>query len=263
MQQRSKPDGGFRDLLYDLYFGSCFPLCGRFTLRTPASEWAQLFLPEMQLDLAELQQPPRYNIAPTQSVPCVLREQTGAPRDIQKLRWGLIPKWADDRSIGNRMINARGETVETKPSFRQAFRSRRCLVPADGFYEWKKVDGGKQPYLIEPAEGGVMALAGLWEENQKVAEGGRPVRSFTIITTEANALMSRLHDRMPVILEAKDFDRWLDPAYQDLTSLKAMLAPADDESLRMMPVSKHVNSPKNDDPRCIEPVAADWTRGWK
>jgi putative SOS response-associated peptidase YedK len=153
------------------------------------------------------------------------------------------------------MINARGETVDSKPSFRQAFRSRRCLVPADGFYEWQKVDGSKQPYLIEPAEEGVMAMAGLWEENQKVSEGDQPIRSFTIITTNANAFMSRLHDRMPVILQPKDFDRWLDPGYQDLPALKALLAPAKDESLRMTPVSRHVNSPKNDDPRCVEPVS--------
>ncbi len=201
-----------------------------------------------------MEEPPRYNIAPTQSVACVLRPSPGQARMISKMRWGLVPSWADDLSIGNRMINARGETVDSKPSFRRAFASCRCLIPADGFYEWKKVDRGKQPFLIEPAAGGVLAMAGLWEENRKVTDDGTPVRTFTIITTSANQMMSSLHDRMPVILNENDFDRWLDPGFRDTQALKQLLVPAADDLLRMTAVSKRVNSPRHDDMECVAPV---------
>jgi len=230
-------------------------MCGRFTLRTPVGEWAQLFLPDMQPDQISIEQRPRYNIAPTQGAICVLQRATGQPRVLENLRWGLVPGWADDLSIGNRMINARGETVDSKPSFRRSFASRRCLVPADGFYEWKKLDGGKQPFLIEPATGGVMAMAGLWEENSKVAEDGTPVRTFTIITTSANKMMSQLHDRMPVLLNVDDFDRWLDPGYRDVDELKQLLVPVADDALHMTAVSRHVNSPRNDDAECVAPIS--------
>ncbi len=153
------------------------------------------------------------------------------------------------------MINARGETVDSKPSFRRAFASRRCLIPADGFFEWKKVDGGKQPYLIEPAAGGILAMAGIWEENSKIAEDDTPIHTFTIITTSANKLMSQLHDRMPVLLDANDFERWLDPGFRDVQQLKQLLVPAADDLLRMTAVSKRVNSPRNDDIECVTPVA--------
>ena len=197
---------------------------------------------------------PRYNIAPTQQVACVLRESTGEPRKVERLRWGLVPPWAKELAIGNRMINARGETVDSKPSFRNAFKSRRCLIPADGFFEWQKVDGGKQPFLIESAAGGVFALAGLWEENQKVATLDQPVRSFTIITTVANRMMSQLHDRMPVLLDPEDFDRWLDPGYRDSEALKELLVPVADDQLRMTAVSRRVNSPRYDDAECVKPI---------
>lgn len=230
------------------------PLCGRFTLRTPVAEWAQLFLPDMEPDQIATEEPPRYNVAPSQDVLCVLREATGQPRVLQKLRWGLVPSWADELSIGNRMINARGETVDSKPSFRNAFASHRCLIPADGFYEWKKTDDGKQPFLIEPREGRMIAMAGLWEENRKVSEDGTPIRTVTIITTSANEPMSELHDRMPVLLESEHFDRWLDPGFRDTEKLKQLLAPAADDRLKMTPVSRRVNSPKHDDAQCVEPV---------
>ena len=208
----------------------------------------------MRPDQISIDLQPRYNVAPTQMVPCVLRRGTGQPRSIETLRWGLVPSWSDDLSIGNRMINARGETVDSKPSFRRAFAGHRCLIPADGFYEWKKVDGGKQPYLIEPAAKGMLAMAGLWEENSKVSEDGTPIRTFTIITTSANQLMSKLHDRMPVLLDPNDFDRWLDPGFRDVQELKQLLVPAADDLLTMTAVSRRVNSPRHDDIECVVPV---------
>lgn len=229
-------------------------MCGRFTLRTPVAEWAQLFLPDLRPDEISLEDPPRYNIAPTQVVACILRKATGQPRTLEHLRWGLVPSWADDLSIGNRMINARGETVDSKPSFRRAFASRRCLIPTDGFYEWKKVDGGKQPYLIEPVAGKMLAMAGLWEENRKIVVDDTPICTFTIITTSANKEMSQLHDRMPVLLDANDMERWMDPGYRNVEELKQLLVPAVDDSLQMTAVSRHVNSPRNDDIECVTPV---------
>ena len=229
-------------------------MCGRFTLRTPASQWAQLFLPQLAPELSPADQPPRFNIAPTQSIDCVLQEQAGQLRSVVQMRWGLVPSWADDRAIGNRMINARGETVESKPSFRKAFARRRCLIPADGYYEWKKVDDGKQPYLIERSDGGMLAMAGLWEENRKVADDGQPLRTCTVITTSANPTTSSLHDRMPVFLETSDHDRWLDPGFHEVDALKALLSPAPSDRLKLTAVSRHVNSPRNDDPACVVPV---------
>jgi putative SOS response-associated peptidase YedK len=170
------------------------------------------------------------------------------------MRWGLVPPWADDLAIGNRMINARGETVDQKPSFRKAFASRRCLIPADGYFEWQKTADGKQPYLIELADGGVFAMAGLWEENRKVAGDAAPLLTCTVITTEANQMTGKVHDRMPVILEPEQYDRWLDPGFRDAEALKEMLDPAAEDLLRMTPVSRHVNNPRNDDAECAQPL---------
>jgi putative SOS response-associated peptidase YedK len=155
------------------------------------------------------------------------------------------------------MINARGETVDSKPSFRRAFASRRCLIPTDGYYEWKKVAGGKQPYLIEPNDGGILAMAGLWEENCRIAEDGTPIRTCTIITTDANQTTSKVHNRMPVILSLRDHEQWLDPGFRDTETLKALLAPAPEDLLQMTPVSRYVNSPKNDDEQCVAAVDLD------
>ena len=213
-----------------------------------------MFLPNMRPDAYPFDDPPRYNIAPTQPIACVMREETGADRTTAKARWGLVPAWAKDLAIGNRMINARGETVDSKPSFRSAFSARRCLIPADGYFEWKKTADGKQPYLIQRADGGLLAMAGLWEENRKIAEDGTAIRSCTIITTSSNPTTSAVHDRMPVLLSEADFDRWLDPGFRDTARLKALLVPADDDLLQMTPVSRRVNSPKHDDAGCIEPV---------
>lgn len=232
----------------------CCLLCGRFTLRTPPAQWCQLFLPEMSPDELPIDSAPRYNIAPTQAIACVFRPGTGQSRTAANFRWGLVPPWADDLSIGNRMINARAETVDSKPSFRKALAARRCLIPADGYYEWKKVADGKQPYLIERKDGGMLAMAGLWEVNRKIADDGSAIQSCTIITTTANGLTEEIHDRMPVLLDAADYDQWLDPGFRDTEKMKALLAPAPDDWLQLTPVSRRVNSPKHDDPDCVEPI---------
>ena len=194
---------------------------------------------------------PRYNIAPTQRIDAVMQLPGQTPTPT-KLRWGLLPPWAKERSIGNRMINARGETVDSKPSFRKAFTHRRCLIPTDGYYEWKKVDDGKQPFLIHRPDNGAMAMAGLWEENNRIDPDGETIRTCTIITTGANATTKSIHDRMPVFIHPSDFDRWLDPNFHDAGELKSLLNPAPDDHLAIDAVSRRVNSPKNDDAGCVE-----------
>lgn len=220
-------------------------MCGRYTLTVSGDALAESFeLPE----IPELS--PRYNIAPTQEVPAVRVEQEGGPRRLTPLRWGLIPFWADDPSIGNRMINARAETVTEKPSFRTSFKKRRCLVVADGFYEWKKAEGGaKQPYYIRLEDGEPFAFAGLWDRWQRE---GEEIHSFTILTTQPNDLVKPLHNRMPVILPREAYDLWLDPGVSDADRLLPLLAPYDPEAMEAYPVSRYVNSPANDSPRCIE-----------
>ena len=167
-------------------------MCGRYTLKTPVEKLAE----EFGFDDSSVELPPNYNVAPTQGVAAVLEED--GRRRLEVLRWGLIPPWADDPQIGSRMINARAETAPEKPSFRRAFRERRCLIPADGFYEWKRMNGGKQPYYIHMKEGRPFAFAGLWESWKEA--GGPEIRSCTILTTKPNALAGEIHDRMPVIL---------------------------------------------------------------
>jgi len=222
-------------------------MCGRYTLSAKGDELGLLF------DLQEVPELPlRYNIAPTQEAAVVRVERPGEPRRLGLLRWGLIPYWAEDAKIGNRMINARSEGVAEKPAFRWSFRKQRCLIPTDGFYEWTKVVGGKQPYLIRRKDGKPFAFAGLWARWQDAEKG--PLDSFTILTTEANELIRPLHDRMPVILEPKDFDLWLDPAMEDRDRLQPLLVPADPGAMETFPVSRAVNSPANDAPGCIEPL---------
>ena len=156
------------------------------------------------------------------------------------------------------MINARSETLDTKPSFRKAFATRRCLIPSDGYYEWRKVSDGKQPYLIEP-KSGLFAMAGLWEENTKLAIDGDPIRTTTIITTEANETTSDVHHRMPVLLDESNFEVWLDPSFRDLDALKNLLVPAPNDRLKLTAVSRHVNRASNDDPACVEPAPTQST----
>lgn len=219
-------------------------MCGRFTLTRAADVVAELFELEDVPVLA-----PRYNIAPTQSVAAVRVPKDQPRRELSMLHWGLIPSWAKDREIGSRMINARAETVMEKPSFRNAFKSRRCLIVADGFYEWKKLADGKQPHLIRFRDGRPFAFAGLWEHWEDPESG--PVDSCTIITTEPNRLMSTLHNRMPVILPTSAYERWLDPGIKGDDKLAALLVPCGDQDLEAYPVGRQVNNPKNDVPACV------------
>ncbi|MHC5112818.1 MAG: SOS response-associated peptidase [Planctomycetota bacterium] len=220
-------------------------MCGRYALMSSVELLVELF---GLTDAPALV--PRYNIAPTQLAP-VVRLVGGDRRSLEMLKWGLIPSWATEPGIGSRMINARSETAATKPSFRDAMRHRRCLVPADGFYEWMKTESGKQPYWIHPRDGRPQMMAGLWEKWW--GRDGEAVESFTILTTEANELLRPLHDRMPVFLEGDDLDHWLDPA-AETAGLQPMLRPLDPAKLEVTPVSKHVNNARHDDPGCVEPV---------
>jgi putative SOS response-associated peptidase YedK len=221
-------------------------MCGRYTLRTPVDILAEEF--EITEPLPEV--PARYNIAPTQEVAAVLAEED--ERHLEMLRWGLIPSWADDPAIGSRMINARSETAAEKPSFRGAFKKRRCLIVADGFYEWQKVNGGKQPYYIHMEHGSPFAFAGLWEVWNK---HGEEIRSCTILTTDANELVGEIHHRMPVILPSENYEFWLDPDMREAEPLLDLLRPYPDDVMQAYPVSKRVNKPSNDEPGCIEPAA--------
>ena len=223
-------------------------MCGRFTLQIPAGLLAEIFgLPEH----ASL--PARYNIAPTQKV-AVIRRHAGGENRLDYLRWGLIPSWAKDPAIGARMINARSETLDEKPAFRSALQSRRCLVPASGFYEWQDLAGKKIPRYFRLRDGGPMVLAGLWECWK--APGGEGVESCTILTTAANSLVEPLHDRMPVIMPAGDFAAWLDPGLTDPGKLKGLCRPFPADLMEGWTVSTLANSPKNDSPELIEPVPA-------
>jgi putative SOS response-associated peptidase YedK len=219
-------------------------MCGRFTLRARPQAVAEAF--EL-LELSDLS--PRYNIAPTQPVASVRLDPDRGGRVLVWQRWGLIPSWARDPSIGNRMINARAETVATKPAFRNAFAARRCLIVADGYYEWQKTAEGKQPYFIHRRDDAPFAFAGLWER-----WGPERLESCTIITTAANASMRSLHDRMPVILQPADYSRWLDPAVRDGEALASVLRPARDDLLAADPVQPVVNNPRNDVPECVSPI---------
>ena len=219
-------------------------MCGRYTLSTPAGRLAE----EFQLD-STTEIVPSYNVAPTQQVAAVLEDEGG--RRLEMFRWGLVPSWAEDPDIGARMINARSETAPEKPSFRSAFRRRRCLIAADGFYEWKRENGGKQPYYFRMQDGRPFAFAGLWESWEK---GDGILRTCAILTTRANSVLEDVHDRMPVILPHDAYNAWLDPD-ADREELGELLIPYPYDDLETYPVSRFVNSPRNNDERCIEPAA--------
>lgn len=223
-------------------------MCGRFTLLIPGEELAEHFglasTPEMI---------PRYNIAPTQPVAIVRHNMDRNRRELVHVHWGLIPFWAKDPSIGSRMINARSETVAEKPAFRAAYKYRRCIVPASGFYEWQKQNGHKQPHYIHDPEGAPLALAGLWEHWQSA--DGSELESCTILTTKPNQMMRALHNRMPVILEPADYEIWLQSDGTNQDELQHLLRAADEERLQAYPVSTFVNRPQNDDPQCVAPLA--------
>lgn len=219
-------------------------MCGRYTLTTPEDELVEVF----GVPPVEFEYQPRYNIAPTQVVPVVAEDEEG--RRMGLLRWGLVPHWADDPSIGSRMINARSETVADKPAFREAFRRRRCLVPADGFYEWEKREGGaKVPHWIHRPSRRPFAFAGLWERWR--APEGELLHTFTILTTDASPSLRTIHPRMPVIVPEESWRTWCDrdaPAGE----LRELLKPFPDEALTEHAVSGRVNTPANDDPGLIE-----------
>jgi putative SOS response-associated peptidase YedK len=233
-------------------------MCGRFTLSTPGAVLAR----QLGLDEAlPLALGPRYNIAPTQPVAVVRpvpdnapgrRDQVDGARRLDLLRWGLIPAWAKDPAMGSRLINARSETVADKPAFRAAFRKRRCLIPADGFYEWATVGAHKQPYHFRLRDGGPFAFAGLWEAWH--APTGDVLETCTILTTDANDVIRSLHPRMPVILPPDAYARWLDPAVDQPGALVPLLTPYDPAAMIGYRVSPRVNSPANDDEACVVPV---------
>ena len=223
-------------------------VCGRFTQATPNETIAELFQLPSAPDLA-----PRYNIAPTQDVAAV-RASSGGGRELVPLRWGLLPSWAGERSVAARMINARAETLADKPAFRAAFRWRRCLVVADGFYEWQRLGGRTQPHFIGFADGRPFGLAGLWE--RWTGDGSGPVESCTIVTTAANGVVAPLHDRMPAILDPGEFALWLDPEVRDPEVLRPLLRPHAVAAMRAYPVSPLVNDPSHDLAACREPLAA-------
>jgi putative SOS response-associated peptidase YedK len=224
-------------------------MCGRFTLRAPASVVAEQFA---LFDVEPFA--PRFNIAPSQSVAVVrcVAEPAGVRRELALLRWGLVPSWADDPAIGNRLINARSETAAEKPAFRAAFRRRRCLVVADGFYEWQKVNSHKQPYFIRFRDDRPFAIAGLWESWEGVDHSA--VESCVLLTTGPNELMRPIHDRMPVILPRETHDLWLDPGVEDSPRLVPLLVPYPAEPMAAYPIGTLVNNPRHDDPRCIEQI---------
>jgi putative SOS response-associated peptidase YedK len=233
-------------------------MCGRFTLRTPPA----VLIEHFDLDLRGDQQltlfDPRYNIAPTQDVVVIRADEASGRRSVSSMRWGLVPSWAKKVS-GPPQINARAETLADKPTFRSAYRRRRCLIPADGFYEWQQSGSGKgtkQPFYIHRPGHQPFAFAGLWESwtpshaTGNSNESKFALESCAIVTTEANKTLSHLHERMPVILSPQDHEFWLDPSNQEPERLNYLLTPSDAE-LVAEPVSTYVNRVMNDDPRCI------------
>jgi putative SOS response-associated peptidase YedK len=218
-------------------------MCGRFTLTQSPQQIAKAF------GLSDVSSfPPRYNIAPTQPVGVIVQDRDSGKREFRLMVWGLIPAWVKDPSTFANLINARAETIAEKPSFRTAYKYRRCLIPADGFYEWQKVKSGpKQPFYFTLRGNGVFAFAGLWES-------WNDIETFTILTTSANTLLQTIHDRMPVILKPEDYNRWLNPMIQDGRQLSDLLCPFPDESMQAIPVSTRVNAAIVDDAQCIAPL---------
>jgi putative SOS response-associated peptidase YedK len=221
-------------------------MCGRFTLTRLEHKLADVF--DIQ-DVPEWQA--QFNVAPTQTVITVLHHSEHN-RVFELLHWGLIPSWSKDPSIASKLINARSETVAEKPSFRSAFKKRRCLIIADGFYEWQRTEGKKQPFYFQVQGKQPFGFAGLWEEWH--SSEGEQINTCTILTTSANSLMAPVHDRMPVILKPEDYNLWLDPQVQDSRKVQPLLQPFPAEAMTAYPVSTIVNSPKNNKPECIAPV---------
>ncbi len=223
-------------------------MCGRYSLTTPADTLAKYFRLKKVPSI-----PPRFNIAPSQPI-ATIRLLNSDPT-VVLVRWGLIPSWAKDPGIGNKMINARAETVAEKPAFREALARSRCLVPADGYYEWQRegrMGQRKQPFYIRLRDGRPFAFAGLWE--RWVGPDGKAVETCAILTTEPNAALKEIHDRMPVILAEAEYDQWLDPAARQAQLLQPLLRPYPPEDMTAYPVSLRVNDPAHDDAACIAPL---------
>ena len=222
-------------------------MCGRFTRKENFQQLAKL------LGISNFPTlPPRYNIAPSQMIACVRANPESQENECVELKWGLVPSWAKDPSIGHKMINVRAETVAEKPSFRKAFQQRRCLILADGFYEWKSEGKAKQPYYIHFADHRPFAFAGLWERWAR--SGDAPLESCAVITTGPNALLETIHQRMPVILDPQNYADWLGSTKPDVSTLNAIFQPYPAESLEAYPVSPLVNYPRNDSELCLQPL---------
>src|SRR6058998_2040044 len=222
-------------------------MCGRYTLKTPVERLSEMFqFPEI------LPLKPRYNIAPSQDVAVIRRLSDDLERKLAMLRWGLIPAWVKDPAKARQPINAKAETVAELPTFRVAFRQRRCLIPADGFYEWKQEGSRKQPVYIRMKDGEPFAIAGLWEHWE--GQDGQVIESCTLLTTEPNDVLTPIHNRMPVILDTKDYAQWLDPGRHEADGVKPLLRPYPPEAMTYFPVNLRVNNPRNDDVLCIEPL---------
>ena len=222
-------------------------MCGRFRLGKGREALKEYFGAEMEVEWS-----PRYNIAPTQPIPTVRQNATKPVREICLMRWGLIPSWAEDATIGYKTINARSETATTRPAFRDALISRRCLVPADGFYEWKKEAKGKQPFCFALRDESIFAFAGIWDRWK--GSDGKAIETCSILTTTPNELAAQVHDRMPVILAPDDYDLWLDPGIKDTKEISDMMKPYGAALMKAYAVSTRVNAVKNDDPQCAEPL---------
>jgi putative SOS response-associated peptidase YedK len=222
-------------------------MCGRYTLTlSKDAVWAQI----PGIRSFDMPWKPHYNLAPTQVIPAMASDR---PDTVTGLRWGLIPSWAKDHAIGQKLINARGETLTEKPSFKNLYRSRRCLIPADGFYEWQAVGRRKQPTYIRFCSGQLFTFAGLWDAWKDTQ--GNIVRSCTIITTLANELIQKLHHRMPVIVEENLREMWLDQKFTDTKRLDEIIRPFPSEAMEAYPVSPAVNKAENDGPELIKPIA--------
>ncbi len=244
-------------------------MCGRLTLKTPPDQWTQLLLPVIDSGVLWADWQPRYNVAPTQRIVVIAGRQgefgsiqPGSSSEANSVelakphftlqRWGLVPGWSSDLTIGSRMINARHETLREKKSFIGPLKSRRCLIIADGYYEWQQLDtGGKQPHWISPAQGGLLQLAGLWEVNSRAT--GKPLETCTIITTAANSSLSSLHDRMPVVLDGAQAQGWMDAACQ-AEDAYALLGPAADDVLQARAVGQYVNNARHEGAACLATV---------
>jgi putative SOS response-associated peptidase YedK len=223
-------------------------MCGRFAQRSDPKRLAKEFnvaeVPELE---------PRYNIAPTQDILNI--RQTEDEREAVFLKWGLVPSWAKDITIGAKLINARSETITEKPSFREAFKKRRCIIPANGFYEWQRTGGRKQPFFFQMKDERPFGFAGLWEKWQGI--GGQVIESCTILTTEANEVLRPVHDRMPVILHSGDYELWLNEDVRKGEMLKELLRPYPAEEMTSHPVSTAINSPSNQGATLIERMAVN------